>query len=161
MICLIVGCMAYLCDKLCSPKPFSERKPSKTKQRPKECCISRLWRIATIICSRPDLRSNNCRIIAILHSLSKHVHYLVFVAIIGIGLNHNLRYYLPDGTRIYNESIVCLTSNTLKHTISEEYYNRINWDTGILRQTLFDSTDMSGVLHHRIIKAMLLSAISQ
>ena len=55
-----------------------------------------------------------------MYSLSKKVHYLVFVAESGIRLSQNLRYYSLDRTRIYNESIIGMASNILKFTIPKE-----------------------------------------
>lgn len=85
----------------------------------------------------------------------------MLIAEIGIGLLQNFRYYLSDRIRIYNEGIVSVTGNILKFTVSEEYDNRINWNVGILWQTSPNGLDMSGVLHDRVIKAMLFFTIRQ
>ena len=96
-----------------------------------------------------------------MYSLSKKVHYLVFVAEDGVGLCHNLRYYSLNGMRIYDKGIVSMTTNVLKLAVPKEYDDRINRDAVILWQRLPDSLNMSGILHDRIIKAMPFFTISQ
>ena len=96
-----------------------------------------------------------------MHSLSKQVHYFVFVAEDGVGLCQNLRYYSLNRMRIYYKGIVSMTTNVLKLTVTKEYDDRINRDAVILWQRLPDGLNMSGILHDRIIKAMLLFAICQ
>ena len=144
-----------------SPEFSSEQESTKAEQRAEVCRIGRMWPIATVISGRVDLRSNDSWIIAILYCFSKQVHYLVFVAENGIRLNQDFRHYTPDRAWIYDESIVGITSNVLKLAISKEHYDRIYWNVGILRQTLPNSLNMPGILHDRIVKAMLFPAISQ
>lgn len=107
------------------------------------------------------MRRNNHRIIAVLNRLRKYVHYLILVAEISIGLHQNFGYYLLDRMRIYYKYIVCITSNILKLTIPEEYYNRINWNAGILRKTLRNALNMPRILHNGIIETMLFLTIRQ
>ena len=68
---------------------------------------------------------------------------------------------MTDRMRVYYKSVFYIADNILQLIVSPKHYNGIKWDTGILRQTLSNSLNVTGILQNWIIEAILFSTICQ